>query len=404
MTGTSDRDNSIILLPDELKQRLREEFEKRYQYKKRYRWGQFECDWFKTLGDRDPNECPSKPTVRSVLKSPDKQACEYRIADGLCRLLLSCSYDKWMAQWESSRKSPQQPVQDAPEETPEPRENPDDRPIFSQFSLGENSDSADTASPVNEEEPTATETPETPSTPHNRLIPSFEMPSRATRRHWQPLARIAATALIAGIGGYFSLFPHLAGWANQLGKKYHRQREFPTAQFFYRSAALLNPRKGVYPYNLGWMCDEIADRDCAIAEYQRAALLGFPDAYAELGRLHLLEAEHPQALRSTRQCLQEAERNGERAACLKNLGWLRVAQQEWEEAESALREAIELNPDSAHSNCLLARVLEATDQKQAAMPFWIETLKYADLAVPEHDECIRQGNERLANPNISTSP
>ncbi|MDY6937070.1 MAG: CHAT domain-containing protein [Cyanobacteriota bacterium] len=211
------------------------------------------------------------------------------------------------------------------------------------------------------------------------------------RRQWQ----IAATIALACVGGYFALGPQMARWSNQLGMMYHGDGEFFTARSLYRTAAGLNLKFAAPYYNLGLLCDEMGDRQCAIEAHQKAALRGYSSAYAEASRLQILDRDYYGAMGAIRQCLARTEYDGVRAACRKNLGWLRLVQERYEEAETELRQAIALEVESPHSHCLLARVFEARGDDRQARQSWLQALKYTSDAIPEQDECIGMARQSL---------
>ena len=82
------RDNSTVPLPDPLKEELQGNFESRYKFSNGISWELVWQDWCRLL----ETQPPTPPTVRTLLFS-DKNTCEFRIADGLCQLLLKRSYD-----------------------------------------------------------------------------------------------------------------------------------------------------------------------------------------------------------------------------------------------------------------------------------------------------------------------
>ena len=83
-------DNVLCRIPVPMKQALTQEFDKRCRVGTRISWHLFENDWLMNL----ESDLPSKPTVRSVLYDEKKKAAECRIIDGLCRLLLGCTYEE----------------------------------------------------------------------------------------------------------------------------------------------------------------------------------------------------------------------------------------------------------------------------------------------------------------------
>jgi len=82
---------SVNVCPD-LQQRLLTEFEKRYKKpgSSRARTGEFIVNWQNRITDRSPSD----QAVLNVLKGK-RNTCELWLLDGLCRLLLDCSYKEW---------------------------------------------------------------------------------------------------------------------------------------------------------------------------------------------------------------------------------------------------------------------------------------------------------------------
>jgi hypothetical protein len=91
------RDKAFLVgVPSNLPQQLRDEFEKRYrQGRIRALMGQFQLDWSNYFGS-DP---PADQTVWDLLKGK-RDRCEYWFIDGLCQLLLDCSFDEWRNQYQ----------------------------------------------------------------------------------------------------------------------------------------------------------------------------------------------------------------------------------------------------------------------------------------------------------------
>lgn len=94
MAGGFDlrRDNSNVFLSASLKKKLHEEFNRKYKPEgKRALMQEFLSAWRKQLNTLEP----SRQALQAILNSESRQTCEYRIANGLCHLLLNCSYDEW---------------------------------------------------------------------------------------------------------------------------------------------------------------------------------------------------------------------------------------------------------------------------------------------------------------------
>ncbi|MBP0016322.1 MAG: tetratricopeptide repeat protein [Cyanobacteria bacterium SBLK] len=230
---------------------------------------------------------------------------------------------------------------------------------------------------------------------------AWPSPSRSPRN---PLnLKILGVLGVLALGcfvGYRLFGPPSAKGLNQLGIHQHEQGRLLVAQRHYRLAALLDRNNAAPHYNLGWLCDEsFQDRDCAIRAYERATRLGRADAAAELARLRALQGDYDEALGAIYHCLQQRDYLQEypaiAAACLKNRGWVRWEQGRWGEAETDLKEAIALEFDSPHAHCLLARILEARGEPEAALEHWQIGLQGLEYNVPEQDRCIDLAHQRL---------
>lgn len=210
------------------------------------------------------------------------------------------------------------------------------------------------------------------------------------------VARLTGMSLLGCFGSYLFVGSQMAIFMNELGLQNQQKGQLFMAQLSYRVATLLDPKFAQPHYNLAWLCDEsLGDTKCAYQEYQRAALRGLSEAYAEVARLQILENKPQAALKATWQCLELTQYNAVKAACLKNRGWVRWKQQRLDEAENDLRSAIALAHNSPHSYCLLAQVLERQGRQQEALVAWKNTKEFSEYNVPEQDECIPLANQRL---------
>ncbi|MDY6939949.1 MAG: CHAT domain-containing protein [Cyanobacteriota bacterium] len=244
--------------------------------------------------------------------------------------------------------------------------------------------------------------------PQPETQPASSVPTRSPRR-WM----LAATLAVATIAGYFSLGSPIARGANNIAKYHHQKGDLFTARFFYRSATVLDFRFAPPHYNLGWLCEEMGDRSCAIRAYYRAAVRGLAEGYAQASRLQILDHNLDEALPGIRQCLDRAEYDGVRVSCLKNLGWVRFEQQKYERAERKLQDAGALAQQipisSPHTACLLAQTQEVLGKEgNETFSWWFHTLQYANPNFPEQEQCIVMAQERLGrspeHSQISNSP
>ena len=157
----------------------------------------------------------------------------------------------------------------------------------------------------------------------------------------------------------------MAAYFNDRGLDNYVAGQVATAQAELERAIGLNPDNAEAHYNLGRLCEDLQDLDKAKQQY-RLALRGNLDvAYNALGRLLIQDKKYSQAVSMFLQGLDVAPTTDSqtRAALFKNLGWARLGQKLYSEAEGDLREAIQLDSTLASAHCLLA---EALDQKQGA--------------------------------------
>lgn len=94
------RDNSPKRVPPALKQELLDKFNEQFKVKGETAWGEFSVAWVKHLNDSDP---PRYQTIRSFLANEHRESCEHWLVDGLCQMLLNCSFDEWLQGLEHSK-------------------------------------------------------------------------------------------------------------------------------------------------------------------------------------------------------------------------------------------------------------------------------------------------------------
>jgi|GEM_PF-3728791 len=79
-------------VPPTLKRELCEKFERRFKIGSKVCWEEFNSAWTDELNDSDP---PRSQTLRNFFDSPQRDSCEHWLLDGLCRVLLDCSFEEW---------------------------------------------------------------------------------------------------------------------------------------------------------------------------------------------------------------------------------------------------------------------------------------------------------------------
>jgi hypothetical protein len=234
----------------------------------------------------------------------------------------------------------------------------------------------------------------------NRLFNRLKIPP-----HLYEQAKFIPTASLFGfLLMIWFLQPQFSQEINREGRRAEEKGQLTSAERNYLKAIALDSNNLDATYNLGNLYEELQNFDDARKYYIIAAKGGFPDAYNNLARLYILQNKYSEAVlllkdglalieKKERQEQQQAnvsnDLNVVKYSILKNLGWAKFKQANYQEAQGFLLGAIGiasvpeiqsyiLNPGAA--NCLLAQVLEA--QKSSG-------------AVEQWRQCYNLVNKRL---------
>lgn len=202
--------------------------------------------------------------------------------------------------------------------------------------------------------------------------------------------------LTVGFGGWQFGLPELASFFNNKGIENYKANRLADTKQAYELALSLDPKSRPALYNLGWLCEEVQDLECARGKYLQAAKLGMPAAYSNLARLYIVEKKnYPAAVHLLWQGLKLAEDEPVKYSLLKNLGWARLKQGRYSEALQHLDAAIKLESETPATYCLKAQVLEGMKKTKEALPQWKICLKYADSQEFDEDIWIGMARQRL---------
>lgn len=193
---------------------------------------------------------------------------------------------------------------------------------------------------------------------------------------------------------YF-LFPELAVWNNNEGFKDYLNDDFTNAERHYEWALFFHPSYPEAHYNFGLLYEDQRDFERAQAHYQLAAEGNLDAAYNNLARLYIPDEAYNEAVYWLLYGLERTSDDEVRYDMLKNLGWARLGQERYAEAESRLKAAIQLRMQRAPAYCLLAQAQEGQKKKDEALKAWENCLKYADPRFPDEDEWIHMARLRL---------
>ncbi|MGB3204544.1 MAG: protein kinase [Crinalium sp.] len=224
----------------------------------------------------------------------------------------------------------------------------------------------------------------------NIAIPRDSQPSR----RWLKFG--LAGALLLGLGGLGRIAaPQVAVVCNDLGVENHLAKRLVIAEAFYRSAIALKSDNGNFHYNYGSLAESRGNLKLAQQEYNRAIALENDQAHNNQGRLYILEGKYSEAVPLLKKGLPLAEDNLTKYQFNKNLGWGYFKQNNYQEANFYLQQAIKLDNQRPDAHCLLAQVSEAQGNKQSLNNKWKACLKYIPDSKPELKEWQKIANQRL---------
>lgn len=205
------------------------------------------------------------------------------------------------------------------------------------------------------------------------------------KTNWQEI-RLALNVMVVVMLIVFRLsLPAIAVLYNDQGLVNYHAGQWANARYNYERALKLNPDYPEAQYNLGLLYEDLQDFKAAQEAYQLAAANGLDAAYNNLGRLYILEENYEAAIHFLLSGLDKAQDDEVRYDVLKNLGWARVGQKRYAEAETHLNAALQINANKAPAHCLLAQVYEGQSKLIDAKTEWENCLRYASERNPDED-------------------
>ncbi|MGB0385475.1 MAG: CHAT domain-containing protein [Ardenticatenaceae bacterium] len=223
-----------------------------------------------------------------------------------------------------------------------------------------------------------------------KRIPSPLIPSAS----WLPRQLLIAIPLLLLLLFLLLRLPQIAIFYNNRGAERHDAGDLRGAQLDYEWALKLNPDYIEAHYNLGLLYEDWHKPDMARAEYLVAVGGGSEEARNNLARLYISDQMYSEAVKLLLTALDKSENDEVRYNLLKNLGWARLGQGRYPEAESRLRDAIRLAAHKAAAHCLLAQVFDEQAKTELALTEWDMCLRYADKHNPDEDCWIGMAHER----------
>ena len=189
--------------------------------------------------------------------------------------------------------------------------------------------------------------------------------------------------------------PNYAEVHNALGFICQDQQDLTCARYEYEKAINLKPNLAIAYFNLANVCEDLLDISCARKSYEAASQKGLVAADSNLARLYILSEDYQNAEKLISIALKRTKAPEIKYSLLKNLGWAKLGQKRYIEAQSTLKQAVELNSQQAGAYCLLAQLLEAQNQFQQAKHQWGNCLRYASIYNQDEAAWIDMARERL---------
>ncbi|WP_293092276.1 tetratricopeptide repeat protein [Moorena sp. SIOASIH] len=250
------------------------------------------------------------------------------------------------------------------------------------------------------------------------------------------------------------LLPQIAVLYNHLGDQHikHNPPEFAAAISDYKRAIALNHDYPEPHYHLGEINEEIQENQKALSQYKIAVKDNYTPAYNNLGRRYIIDEKYDQASFWLKQGLnlinedhkndkdnffknlcrarleqknrdaeakqknRDAEAKPNLQDCindekreveynlLTNLGWARLEQKYYSDAEDKLDHAKNLDNKKAPAYCLLAQVLEKKGEKntETITNNWESCYKYADCNNIDEYKWFAQAKQHLESTKNQT--
>lgn len=137
-------------------------------------------------------------------------------------------------------------------------------------------------------------------------------------------------------------------------------------------------------YRLGSFYDDEGKEELAQKQYEIAIKLNKNAVVAinNLSRLKNLEKDYEQAAKLALEGLSKTKEPKTQATLYKNLGWARLMQKNYSEAEKYLEKAIDLDNERIDAVCLLSQAQDALDKIEETKLWW-EVCMIAKSNIPE---------------------
>lgn len=249
------------------------------------------------------------------------------------------------------------------------------------------------------------------------------------KRYWQEASFSFALILVLCLAGIHSALPGFAETANQNGEVHYNNGKLDSARKDFNRAIALKPDFPEAHFNLARVYEDLQQVEEAKAQYQLVVtqkelvncnaanaehcndLMIWLQAHNNLAELDIVDEDYGKAAPLLQAGLRKLEQQENvetpeakrlKYNLLKNLGWARLNQEFFTEAEKHLQQAARIEPNAPDPFCMLAKLSEAKNENQKALPLWKKCLTKAQQnpivleTQPEVNQWVAQAQERLS--------
>ncbi len=231
-------------------------------------------------------------------------------------------------------------------------------------------------------------------------------------QYWQEIGAAGSFLLLASLVILRQSLPAISDWYTEQGRQDYEKQDWGSAEEKYKRALELNADNDQAHFWLGRLYEDLQKPDEAKTQYQYVGAK-MPEAINNLARLNILKKDYSAAVSLLQIPLSNEQTQPlqpeVKFTLLKNLGWVRLKQDNYIEADTQLIDAIEhgqtvnLDPaKTAATHCLRAQVIEAQGNpknplaaQKKALPEWKTCLRHINVTVPEEDEWRVTAQQRL---------
>jgi Tetratricopeptide repeat len=225
---------------------------------------------------------------------------------------------------------------------------------------------------------------------------------------WAKYSAGVSAAILLGVVGVRLSLPVLSSQYTQWGLEQYKTGDWSRAESDFNRALKLDSDNPTAHFWLGHLYENLQNVDAARTQYQLAMKGGYIPAVNNLARLQIFNKNYSasvilllKALNSEPETKKPLDAET-RHAILKNLGWARLMQEDYPNAEAYLKQAIDLQKSAklqeniAAPHCLLAQVKEAQGDKKGALPEWEVCNRDANSFNPDEDGWAITAQNKLA--------